>query len=373
MRTLRTIFALLSATAASMPAVAQNAEPQDSVASHKEVKNRNVMLNAESADQPRQISIGLPSSLSANIFEDGLPVSYSSWPDLPFFSWFGGVSNSRVSVMSISETALQYGTVGYTVDSYNRHAGKEFQGVVNYQLNHFGRQVIDANISGPIAKGWGYTLSSHQIMDPGSYDMDAARLHNRSQNYKVGINKLLPGDRGSLSLLYQYSRCTNTTSDVGPFVFVGDGSVKKYNGFDLGTDAYYPVDGTQITYMDVMDGKLKTRSWKDLSTVDNHQLTFTFDYKWDNSMKLNVASKYKDGDVNYFNSTPSGIVDNDNQTYFLKDGTLFEGDKVQNRYAMYDKGFERDWLTTATLTGLSKDRDHSWRMGLNFWWNRAGI
>lgn len=54
---------------------AQNVE-KDSIPQTKEVKNRNVMLNASDDNQPRQISIGLPETLSATIYEDGLPVSY---------------------------------------------------------------------------------------------------------------------------------------------------------------------------------------------------------------------------------------------------------------------------------------------------------
>ena len=37
--------------------------------------NRNVLMNADFASQPRQISLGLPISGYAYIFEDGLPVS----------------------------------------------------------------------------------------------------------------------------------------------------------------------------------------------------------------------------------------------------------------------------------------------------------
>ena len=73
------LFALLLASSI-MPTTAleQDVAKKDTVQNTKEVKNRNVMLNASSADQPRQINIGLPSSLSAPIFEDGLPVSYGT-------------------------------------------------------------------------------------------------------------------------------------------------------------------------------------------------------------------------------------------------------------------------------------------------------
>lgn len=96
----RNYFLLLS-TLLSIPIMAQEKDSlqveqkapsgvmeqkKDSVSS-KEGGNRNMLLNASSADQPRQINVGLPSSLGATIFEDGLPVSYSFWPDMPYYSW----------------------------------------------------------------------------------------------------------------------------------------------------------------------------------------------------------------------------------------------------------------------------------------------
>ena len=45
----------------------------------KEEGNRNVMLNAASANGPREISIGLPGG-DVNVLENGLPVVYNSNP-----------------------------------------------------------------------------------------------------------------------------------------------------------------------------------------------------------------------------------------------------------------------------------------------------
>lgn len=90
----------------------------DSLTSNKEVKNRNVMLNASADNQPREISIGLPTGSGSLIFEDGLPVSYWTWPCVPYKSWTGGVSYSHTGLLSLSETALRYGQVAYSVDSH---------------------------------------------------------------------------------------------------------------------------------------------------------------------------------------------------------------------------------------------------------------
>lgn len=72
----------------------------DSVPETKEVKNRNVMLNASSDNQPRQISIGLPENKSATIYEDGLPVSYSMWPCLPYQYWKATTQHRTIFLVS---------------------------------------------------------------------------------------------------------------------------------------------------------------------------------------------------------------------------------------------------------------------------------
>lgn len=372
MKTSNLVALLLMSSVLPTSMAAQEAAKADSTQNNKEVKNRNVMLNASSADQPRQINIGLPSSLSATIFEDGLPVSYSMWPDMPYFSWFGGTAYGKIGVMSLSETALKYGAVGYAVDSRHRRSSKKLEGTVNYQLNQFGRQALDVTLSGPIAKGWGYLLSSHQIWDPGSANLQAARLQTRMQQYKIGIDKTFAQGRGYASLLYQFSRYTSTGSSYAPFIFVGDGSVEKYNGFNYGTDAYYGNEASSFYYLDVKTGEVKQKSWKDAGTTDNHQLTFNLDYDFSSNLHLNVASKMKLGDVSMAMNAVSGIVENKGG-YYYADGSAYTGDYIQNRWMMYVPGFERSWLTTAELTGKTTNGRHAWRVGANVWWNRSGI
>lgn len=106
--------------------LAQDVIVKDSVLNTKEEKNRNVMLNASATDQPRQINVGLPGTRSATIFEDGIPVSYFFWPDMPFYSWYGGATYDKTSVMSLSEGAIQYGEVSYIVDSHNKYSSDKF-------------------------------------------------------------------------------------------------------------------------------------------------------------------------------------------------------------------------------------------------------
>lgn len=352
---------------------AQDVAKKDSTENTKEVKNRNVLLNAADADQPRQINIGLPAATTgATIFEDGLPVSYNAWPDVPYNSWFGGSAYKRIGVMSLGECALQYGGVAYAVNSFIRNSDKQFSGSVNYQLNTFGRQLLDATITGPIAKGWGFMVSSRQVWDPGTSHIQAANLQNRTQSYKFLVDKTFAGGRGYASLMYQYSRSTNNSSTSSPFIFVGDGSVEKYNGINFGTDSYYPQEANYITYRDDLTGEVKTESWKDAGTTDNHQITLHFDYALKNGMKFNFISRAKFGDVGMALNMASGVTPN-NGSYYYNDGRHYEGEYVQNRYLMFVPGFERSWLNTATLSGTTKNKKHNWRIGLNAWYNRTGI
>lgn len=66
---------------------------QDDNSSAKEEGNRNVMLNAASANGPREIQIGLPSA-DVNVLENGLPVTYATNPHSVNTIWRGDASLS---------------------------------------------------------------------------------------------------------------------------------------------------------------------------------------------------------------------------------------------------------------------------------------
>ncbi len=354
---------------------AQDVIRKDSMTANnnKEVANRNVLQNASSADQPRQINLGLPSSnTGATIFEDGVPVSYNSWPDIPYSSWFGGTAFGRIGVMSIGETALQYGSPSFAVKSTSRRSDTRLGGIVNYQVNNYGRQVFDAVASSPLGKGWGVLVNTYQVWDPGTADIRAAEYQTRNQSYRFLVDRHFAQGRGYMRLQYQFSRSIQNSAEASPFIFVGDGSVKKYNGIAFGTDAYYPNQANFITYRDIMTGEIKTKSWKDAGTTDNHQIAFSLDYRFKNGNNLSFVSRLKLGDASMARNSASGITSNVGG-YFNQDGTPYTGEYVQNYYLMYVPGFERTWFNTVMLSGKSHSGKHNWRLGANIWYNRAGV
>ncbi|MCR4764739.1 MAG: TonB-dependent receptor [Bacteroidaceae bacterium] len=350
--------------------LAQQEIQKDSIPSTREAKNRNVMLNASSDVQPRHISIGLPAKFASDIFEDGLPVSFCYWPVLPYTTWHNGVSQSSTSLMSLSESALQYGILDYIVSTTSRHAGNHFQGLANYTLNHHGKQQFDVNLSGPIAKGWGYTLGVYQNFDPGSNKLDVSRIQDRMEIYKIGLNKRWAEGRGEVSLLYQYATYTSIADARGPFYFNGaDGSVDKFEDFDLGHDQYLP-NYNPVHYLDIETNKEADKNIVDANRDHAHQLIFNLNYTWQNGTKFTFGSKLKDGEQLSAGYTPAGIFKvTASNGYTYENGQAYEG-YVQNRHFMMPRGIERSWLTTATLSGKAGNRkQHAWRIGLNEWFN----
>ena len=362
------LFALL-ALSVSAQEVADNNEGR----STKEEKNRNVMLNASNSNQPRQISIGLPEGEAVDIFEDGTPVSYLFWPDYPYYSWRGGVNIASQSLLSLTESALQYGQCKYVLASQSVRAGDKFRGFVNYTLDIYGKQIFDVNVSGPIGRGWGYSAGSYQGFDPGSNRMDAMEIQDRMQIYKLGLNKIFAQGRGEFSLNYKYARRTSISDNNGLFYFNGeDGSVDQYGDFNLGHDQYLP-DYSYIDYFSISSGEMVRKSLRDAATSDNHQLTLNLDYNFDNGTKLKISSKLKNAVDNSIMLKLGGLYNvglGDGFSY--EDGTPYSG-VVQDRYMLYFEGLERSSMTTATLTGRSDNERHDWRLGANLWFNRARI
>lgn len=365
------ILSLILAFVLSQNTYAQRAANDSIRTTSKEGSNRDLLMNAASASQPRQISLGLPISGNAYIYEDGLPVSYYNYQLYPYKSWHSGVSHESTATMSPQDMVLKYGIISYSVDSKSKLAGDKFEGKLNYTLNQFGRQAVDANISTPIGKGWGISIGTYQNFDPGSNRMAMNYLMERTQFYKGSISKTFANGRGKAGLIYQYSRFLNHIENFGPFIFVGDGSVKELDGFSLGYDSYRPAD-TSIQFLDVATGQMMEQHIDDANTDKIHNVNFVLDYQFDNGMKLSVHSKYKNGHSYRSNPSISGVTKATADAGFTyADGTPYEG-LVQNRRYLHFNAFEESWMNNAELTGRSANGRHHWLVEADYWLNHGG-
>lgn len=344
----------------------------DSISHSSGDNNRNVLMNAEYASQPRQISLGLPVSGYAYIFEDGLPVSYYNYQVYPYKSWHGGVSHESVQTIGPQDMVLKYGVITYSVDSKSKLAGENFEGKVHHTFNHFGRQMVDANISTPVGKGWGISIGTYHNYDPGSNHLDMTCLQESAHFYKAALSKTWNEGRGKAGIIYQYSRFKEIVENYGPFIFVGDGSIKEYDGFKLGIDQYRPANN-MMTFLDVATGKITEQDINEGNMNKVHNVNFMLDYNWDNGMKLAIHSKFKHGQSLRSNPSMMGVSDvTADNGYTYEDGSPYEG-KVQTRRMLHFDGFEHSWMTNAELTGRSKDHRHKWRVEFDYWLNHGGV
>lgn len=351
----------------STPLLAQEAFSKDSLESA--AQNSALYLNAESDSKPREISLGLPFSkfMGTPIFEDGLPVSYNVYSLFPFKSWHGGSSASRNGTMNPMETAMRFGEVGSYVDSYNKLGRDTFGGIVSYTLGSYGQNKIDINFSGPIARGWQYSISTFQNFDPGSNASILPTLHDRHQFYKGVLSKNFKDGNGRMSLVYQYVNYETLMDHFGPFVFVGDGSVKPYNGFSLGTDCYVP-NISVFSFMDVKTGEMKEHMYGNIDK--SHHITFLLDRTLRDGIHLDVRSRFKTG----FSSSGSGSLAGIESVtpdagFTFADGTPFSG-ILQKRSLMQNESFETSWMNNAEIQ-FRRGR-HSVRAGADYMFKHGG-
>ncbi|MBR5735178.1 MAG: hypothetical protein IKX60_00070 [Bacteroidales bacterium] len=331
--------------------------------------NSAIFFNASSDSKPREVSLGLPTNNNSavQIFEDGLPVSYYIYHSFPYKSWHGGASANTTGSIGPMETAMRYGEINNYVDSYNKTGSDSFGGVLNYTFGIWGQHKVDLNISGPIARGWQYSLSTYQNFDPGSNHLATPHLKDRHQFYKAVISKALP--RGTVALIYQFVNYMSIGENFGPFVFVGDGSVTAYNGFDLGKDSYRPDEG-YVSYVDFLTGEMKTMDIKDANRDKSHHLTLRLECELGNGVRLDVRSRFKHAGSQRGAGTLAGIDEaTAGDGYSFIDGSVYTG-LLQKRMLLHFDAFETSWMNNAELS-FSRG-NHSFRTGLDYSFNHGG-
>lgn len=355
---------------------------QDAKSSQKEEKNRNVMLNAASANGPREIQIGLPSA-DVNVLENGLPVTYATNPHSVNANWRSDASLSHVGLLKISETAITTGNIGYAVNSFTQLGQEGFHGRFDYKANHFGLNEYSLNLNGGMGKGWYYSANMYQDFDPGTFDIKSSRNQDRTQIYKAAITKRYDGNRGELTAIYRYSKSHPVYSfatQSAPFIYVGDGSVKEFGKFRLGTTSYLPVDA-DMTYRDMRTGELRRTSFYDAAKNYSNEFLLTNQYKWDNGLTWKFSTRYDHARGAMVYQTPMSLLEaqakdaagNALYDYAQRgvDGSVqaYGGRYVQTRMSCLNAGDIDEWLTT---TELAKQFANSVvRVGLNEWFYKV--
>lgn len=369
---MKAVVLLLALACVNGYAQENNSSKGEDGSTSKEEGNRNVMLNAASANGPREIQIGLPSA-DVNVLENGIPVTYATNPHSVNSLWRADASLSHVGLLKISETAITTGNIGYAVNSFTQLGEKGFHGTLNYKTNHFGMQEVSLNLNGSLAKDWFYSGSIYQDFDPGTFKIKSTPFQDRTQIYKFALTKKYNDNRGELTAIYHYSNSHpvyNYATQSAPFVYVGDGSVREFGDFALGTTSYLPVDN-EMVYRDMRTGELKKTNLYDASQNRGSEFTLMNNYTWDNGLNWKTVMKYDHSLGSLVYQTPMPLDQNEagiNYLYEAVDGSMqpYTGEYVQSRMSCLNRGFIDSFMFTTELS--RKVNNSTWRLGLNEWY-----
>lgn len=372
MNRMKAVVLLLALACVNGYAQENNSSKGEDGSTSKEEGNRNVMLNAASANGPREIQIGLPSA-DVNVLENGIPVTYATNPHSVNSLWRADASLSHVGLLKISETAITTGNIGYAVNSFTQLGEKGFHGTLNYKTNHFGMQEVSLNLNGSLAKDWFYSGSIYQNFDPGTFKIKSTPFQDRTQIYKFALTKKYNDNRGELTAIYHYSNSHpvyNYATQSAPFVYVGDGSVREFGDFALGTTSYLPVDN-EMVYRDMRTGELKKTNLYDASQNRGSEFTLMNNYTWDNGLNWKTVMKYDHSLGSLVYQTPMSLDQNEagiNYLYEAVDGSMqpYTGEYVQSRMSCLNRGFIDSFMFTTELS--RKVNNSTWRLGLNEWY-----
>ena len=341
--------------------------PSDESENKEKKEERNVMLNASDANKPREIQIGLPSE-DVTVYENGLPAVYSSSVHRLSAHWRSDASLKGTDLMTPSESAIATGNIAYAVSSFSELGQKEFKGKLNYKANHFGMQNVDLNLSGGIGSNWLYTASVYQNFDPGSFKLRFTDYADRTQLYHFGITRILNDGKGRISLLYKYSNSKNpgNFANAAPFIYSGDGSIKKIDGFDPGMDSYVQRQGS-FQYLNTKSGKMETWNMSDGSENHANEIALISQYQFDNGWLWKFNAKYMNAPranyADYGGSTISKVSEADG--YQLSDGSAYSG-YIEGRRTWLHVGKVSNALLTTEIT--KQLNNHKLMIGLNEWY-----
>ena len=341
------------------------AQQMDTLSTGERRNRQNVLLNASSESQPRIITLGIPQWGGA-IIEDGLPTSMFNDFFPGFWSWRSGLGTESLELTRLDESALHLGQTGFYPIAVSRLGADCPEGAVTYTVNHYGRNQIDVNYATPLGRGWGLDLNVYQDLNRGSNHLDLAYLQEHIQYYKAGISKQSADSSSRLFATYLYTKKLNLSDPYGPFIFVGDGTVKPYADFILGRDQYLPSTAV-FDYVDIADGKQKSRRFVEDGGIPTHVLTAGLERVLRNGTTFTISSRLRLSHCDLTEPMLGSIEDAGVQSgYAYASGIPYAG-KVQTRYMLYHQDDCNEWFTTATLKGRSKRFE--WLAGANFWLN----
>lgn len=382
------ILALISVAGITI-SFAQNtvqSTKNDTVATPKAGETANVMLNASSDSGPRVVNIGLPASVGGTtILENGLPVTYDYMGLMPTSVWRQDGGIGKFEVLNVAQTALLASDVGVSVSTFTNRGTKTFKGSAAFNTNSFGLLRGDLAISGPLKNGFEYSLTAFINMDPGTFRSNVSTFMDKTQIYKVVLNKKY--NSGQIGIQYKFAYNEGISSKQSPYIYRSNGKVDALPGFKIGRDAYIEQSG-KLHVIDPLTGKAEEwDAMKDLSST-SHVIDILGDHKFNNGMVLDYTLRYhyaNSGMYNpYLTSISSNTITQDangnniypyyyaNNVDGYTSGNLsaYTGEYVQSGMMIAAPSSVKNTIM-ARLELSKKTNKHHWMVGFHNWYYNA--
>ena len=338
-----------------------------------EAEDRNVMLNAANNTGPREVNIGLPAGTGGTtILENGLPVVYIYWPEMPTKAWRSDATINKVKLLDLGQTAINVGDVGFSVSSYDNLGTDEFKGTLGLNGNHFGLIKATTNISGPIKKGWKYSVGAYVNLDPGTYKAPtySTFFADNTKIFKTAITKdyTTKNGNGSVSVLYKYvnTKSPVATSQPHPFIYGENGEVTELDGFKIGRNSYLEQSG-KMWMLNASTGKMVERDITDDYATESNTIDVIGKNKFKNNYELNYTLRLHQANSGIFLNTVSNIIKRPSDLYKYHDnGEVYNGDYVQTNLVLGSPSVPITSFTS--LVELKKKfGKHDLKIGVNQW------
>ena len=359
-------YFLLATALMGIPLLAQE---KDSLSTKQKTpdteENRNVMLNASSNSGPREVNIGLPSSVGGiTVLENDLPVVYYFWPELPSRTWRPSQSLNMRGLISVGESTLTIGDFGYAVNSYTKTGGDKTQIEGLLKGNHHGYYLGDVNLNGRFGQShWHYAIGALVTGDPGEAKHKGSRLIDDTQIFR-GVLTYQFDEKSDINFGYKFAR-SKMINHYAPFIYHTDGKVSEYNGIGIGTDSYMISDG-YIIFKNALTGEPYRANY-----TGNDSPLWSFSHTFDLFGKNDLGNDWffkHSTRIRYAESSaliplPAGSVKRGSDSYSYLDGTPYTGEYVQRMLAILSpKTPTTTWMTR--LWAEKKTDNHQWRFGV---------
>lgn len=281
-------------------------------AAPKQEAASNVLLNASAADDgPRSINVGLPLGTTGTVVsENGLLVSFDPQGQKPAQVWRSDGSYSKVSSLTLSQTAILYGDVCASVSTYTNKGSDIFKGNIGFTTNSFGLLRGNVSLGGPAKNGWYYAFNGFINLDPGNYSSEVSHFLDKTYIFKGSLRKTYNDGKGEIGIFYKYSSSSNAVDKNTPYIYRSDGTVDALPGLKIGRVAYTPRSRRMIV-MNAFTGEKQELDVLDDSRSDTHAVELFGKNQFDNGFNLDYVLRYNFANSGLYSPNFNDIISTD--------------------------------------------------------------